>query len=58
MQSVLRLYNEATSRVRESNHMEAGLNTSTVALQVVGSDEMRTQCPGGITGPPCSWGSL
>jgi hypothetical protein len=34
--------------------MEAGQNTSIVALQVVRGDEQGT-VPGGITGPPCSW---
>jgi hypothetical protein len=36
--------------------MEAGSNTSTVALRVVGGDEKGTQCLGGITGPLCTWG--
>jgi hypothetical protein len=30
-------------------------NTSTVSLRVVEGDGKGTQCPGGITGPPCSW---
>jgi hypothetical protein len=35
--------------------VEAGSNTSTVALRVVGGDEKGTQFPGGITGLPSSW---
>jgi hypothetical protein len=36
--------------------MDASSSTSTVALQVIGGDEKGSQCPGGITGPPCSLG--
>jgi hypothetical protein len=36
--------------------VEAGSNTSTVALRVVGGDEKGTQCLGGIIGSLCSWG--
>jgi hypothetical protein len=38
--------------------VEAGLNTSTVALLVIGGDEKGTQCPGNNNWPPCSWGIL
>jgi hypothetical protein len=38
------------------SRVEAGSNTSTVALRVIGGDEKGTPVPGGMTGPPCSWG--
>jgi hypothetical protein len=41
---------------KKKARMEAGSNTSTVALLVVGGDEKRTQCLGGIAGQPCYWG--
>jgi hypothetical protein len=33
-------------------------DTSTVALQDVRGDEQGTQCLGGTTDPPCSWGVI
>jgi hypothetical protein len=36
--------------------MEAGYNTSTVALPVVEGDEKNPML-GGTTGPPCHWGT-
>jgi hypothetical protein len=36
--------------------VEAGYNTSTVALQVAEGDEKGTRCPGVLTGPPHHWG--
>jgi hypothetical protein len=36
--------------------MEADSNTTTVAMRVAGGDEGWTQCLGGITVSPCSWG--
>jgi hypothetical protein len=56
---------EAVSLDRPSNSavgsvsspcVEVGSNNSTVALRVVGGGEKGTQCWGGITGSPCSWG--
>jgi hypothetical protein len=48
MRSVLMLYNEDTSRVRSgwTPSVQTGSNSSTVALRVVGGDEMGTQCLG------------
>jgi hypothetical protein len=40
---------------QKNSLVEEDYNTSTIALQVVRGDE-KGQCPGGISGPPCSWG--
>jgi hypothetical protein len=37
------------------SRVEAGYNTSTIALRVVEGDE-KNPVPGCITGPPCHWG--
>jgi hypothetical protein len=36
--------------------VDAGSNTSAVALRVVGGDEKGNPVPGGITRPSCLWG--
>jgi hypothetical protein len=44
MWSVLRCYKQGTKLVDSSTRMEAGVNTSTVAMGLVEGDENGTQC--------------
>jgi hypothetical protein len=59
VRSVPRLYNDETLTLirREAvSRVEAGSNTSTVALRVVGGDEKGTQCLGVELGHPIPGG--
>jgi hypothetical protein len=50
---------QVTLTLNESEQLsrvEAGSNTSTVALRVVGGDVKGNPVTGGKTGPHCSWG--
>jgi hypothetical protein len=49
-------YLAMNGKVIHESPVEAGSNTSTVALRIVGGDENGIQCRGGIIGPPCVWG--
>jgi hypothetical protein len=48
MESVTISYLDDNRRYRNHSRVEAGSNTSTVALRVVGGDEKRTYCLCGI----------
>jgi hypothetical protein len=54
LMSVPRSYKQDESVELVELHVEAGSNTSTVVLRVVGGEG--NPVPGGITGPSYSWG--
>jgi hypothetical protein len=45
-----RCYEQDSLKQRVDARVEAGSNTSTVALRIVGGDEKGTQCPGVLLG--------
>jgi hypothetical protein len=54
--SCISLFNISIAQHVSSLHVEAGLNTSTIALRFVGVDDKENSVSRGKTGPPSYWG--